>query len=386
MAGPPDLSGCDGGEARLSATVPRALERFTARCPPLRSAAAWVRATLSYRAPYYVCRHRRRVPGSLREGIRSLRGGPLSPIAATENGLEGRRPREGEDSPFTYLREIERIPPCTPSEEAALGRAVLAARVAASRRSRSPRARLHRIAREGYRARTRLVEANLRLVPPVARRYTGLGMPLRDLIQEGNIGLIRATASFDPNRGTRFAAYAFWWVRHAITRSLSNQGRAIRVPVRGVELLRRVQRAEEASVQRMGRQPGIEELAAITGTTPAMIQSILEAGRPPTSLDGTLPVVAVRALDGLVDPDPDPSQRAADALLRHHLRSLIGLLPQRERRILALRYGLSDQVPRTLEEVARRMDLSRERVRQLEHEGLEKLRAARPEHLRDYLE
>ena len=254
-----------------------------------------------------------------------------------------------------YLDEISRIPLLTREEEVAL-----AGRVRAGDEE----------------AKARLVEANLRLVVQVARRYLHRGLPLLDLIEEGNLGLIRAAEKFEPDRGTRFSTYATWWIRHGVVRALANQARLIRLPVHVEALLGRYAAEHTRLTQELGRPPTTEEIARAIHTTAEQVLQLEEIRQPPISLDASTGDDAVALHDVVADPAADPS-----ATLGHLLRSradLVSVLDDvaaNERLVLRRRFGLDDGPPETLEAIAGQMSLSRERVRQIEASGLRKLRA-----------
>jgi RNA polymerase sigma factor (sigma-70 family) len=253
-----------------------------------------------------------------------------------------------------YFREIARIPQLSREEEVALARRVQAGDAEAKRQ---------------------LIEANLRLVVQVARRYLNRGLPLADLIEEGNLGLIRAVEKFEAERGVRFATYATWWIRHAIVRALANQARLIRLPVHVEMLLGRYVREQQRLTQALGRPPTTAELAQALGTTEAQIEELQEIRQHPVSLDAPLPEQG-RVADLVADPTADPSV-ALTALFqeRTDLVSVLDDLAENERRVLRRRFGLEGDEPETLEAIGRRLGLTRERVRQIEVAALGKLRA-----------
>jgi RNA polymerase primary sigma factor len=256
----------------------------------------------------------------------------------------------------TYLREIGRIPLLTPEEEKEL-----------SRRAR----------RGDEEAKAKLAAANLRLVVSIAKRYTGLGLPLLDLIQEGNVGLMRAIEKFDPERGYKFSTYATWWIRQAITRALTQTSRSIRLPESLIQRLRRIQDAESTWIQEHGEPPTDEELAEVLNMPVEQIQEARQTPQYTPSLD--------QPLDEEEDGDeleqligngslPSPLRTALKDLMREELIKALESLSERERQVLSLRYGLEDDQPRTLEETGRVLGISRERVRQIQNEALDKLR------------
>lgn len=243
------------------------------------------------------------------------------------------------------------------------------------------------LAREGKAARTHLLEANLRLVVSLAKRYTGRGMPLLDLIQEGNLGLIRAMEKFDYSKGFKFSTYATWWIRQAITRGMADQSRTIRLPVHLVEQVNKLSRIKREMYQQLGREATNEELSEESGIEESKIEMLLKQSRDPVSLD--MPVGSDEEAplgDFIEDSDATDAEAAVVASLRHSdVRAVLDTLEEREQDVIKLRYGLDDGMPRTLDQIGRRFGLSRERVRQIEREVMAKLRDGdRAEKLREY--
>jgi RNA polymerase primary sigma factor len=294
-----------------------------------------------------------------------------------------------------YLGEIGRIPLLSAQEEVELAHRVEAGLFAEEKLGREPgpdprlAGELDMLVIQGRMAKRLLIEANLRLVVSVAKRYAGRGLTMPDLVQEGNLGLIRAVEKFDYVRGYKFSTYATWWIRQAMSRALADQARTIRVPVHVVELINRVVRVQRRMLQEQGREPATADVAAQLGLTPERVREVLRLAQEPISLYAPVGEEDDVALGDLIE-DGDaasPAESAAFLLLRESLEAVLSTLGERERQVVQLRYGLDDGRPRTLEEIGRIFGVTRERIRQIESKTLGKLRDhAYADQLRGYLD
>ena len=294
-----------------------------------------------------------------------------------------------------YLKEIGKVPLLTAEEEVDLAKRIEAGLFAseklATTRKIADRTRkdLEAIERDGQLAKKKLVEANLRLVVSIAKRYVGRGMLFLDLIQEGNLGLIRAVEKFDYTKGYKFSTYATWWIRQAITRAIADQARTIRIPVHMVETINKLIRIQRQLLQDLGREPTPEEIAKEMDLTPDKVREILKVSQEPVSLETPIGEEEDSHLGDFIE-DSDavvPVDAASFILLQEQLDSVLHTLSEREKKVIQLRFGLTDGHPRTLEEVGREFGVTRERIRQIESKTLSKLRhPSRSQKLRDYLE
>jgi RNA polymerase primary sigma factor len=300
-----------------------------------------------------------------------------------------------------YLKRIGKVPLLTAEQEVDLAMrmqaGLLADAMLASPETMDPacvrrlagRSRLHSgadhadagsvcalLVADGRKARDHLVEANLRLVVSVAKRYIGSGLLLLDLIQEGNLGLMRAADKFDHERGFKFSTYAIWWIRQGVTRAITDQARTIRLPVHMVDVVNRVLTLQRDLVQGLGRDPSAEEIAAEAGLSAERVREVLTMAQHPVSLARPMgPDNELELADVIGDPGAIvPHEAAASVLLREEISNLLALMDERERRIIELRFGLLDDTPRTLDDVGMQCGVSRERIRQIEAKTLAKLR------------
>ena len=276
-----------------------------------------------------------------------------------------------EDPVRMYLKEIGKVPLLTAEEEIELSK------------------QMELGGEEGKRAQQRLAEANLRLVVSIAKRYVGRGMLFLDLIQEGNLGLIKAVEKYDYRKGFKFSTYATWWIRQAITRAIADQARTIRIPVHMVETINKLIRVSRQLLQELGREPTPEEIAEEMGMSVDRVREILKISQEPVSLETPIGEEEDSHLGDFIQDDnvPVPADAAAFTLLKEQLVEVLGTLTEREQKVLRLRFGLDDGRARTLEEVGKEFNVTRERIRQIEAKALRKLRhPSRSRKLKDYLD
>ena len=304
------------------------------------------------------------------------------------------------DPVHMYLKEIGKVSLLTAAEEVDLAMKIEAgveamAQLDASEEEggvpleRRERRRLSRIEQVGLDAKQQLIEANLRLVVSIAKRYVGRGMLFLDLIQEGNLGLIRAVEKFDYTKGFKFSTYATWWIRQAITRAIADQARTIRIPVHMVETINKLVRIQRQLLQSLGREPTPEEIAEEMGLTPERVREIQKISQEPVSLETPIGEEEDSQLGDFIEDDAAvvPPDAASFSMLQEQLAKTLEGLAERERKVITLRFGLEDGHPRTLEEVGREFGVTRERIRQIESKTLAKLRhPSRSQKLKDYLE
>ena len=272
-----------------------------------------------------------------------------------------------DDAVRMYLKEIGRIKLLTPEEEQEIAK---------------------KMAEGDEDARKRMSEANLRLVVSIAKRYVGRGMQLLDLIQEGNLGLMKAVEKFDYTKGYKFSTYATWWIRQSITRAIADQARTIRIPVHMVETINRVLRTSHSMVQKLGREPTTKEIADELHIEESKVEEVLKIAQEPVSLETPIGEEEDSHLGDFIQDDEasQPSEEASYTLLREQLEEVLSTLTPREEQVLRMRFGLTDGKPHTLEEVGKEFDVTRERIRQIESKALRKLRhPSRSKKLRDFL-
>jgi RNA polymerase primary sigma factor len=286
------------------------------------------------------------------------------------------------DSVHTYLKAIGRRQLLTAAQEVDLAKRIEAGLYAehklesGAKLSARMREDLRLVAEDGERAKSHMLEANLRLVVSVAKKYADRGLSLLDVVQEGNLGLIRAVEKFDYTKGYKFSTYAMWWIRQAIQRGFADSARTIRLPVHVLEMLSKLSRVERDMHQRLGREPTAEELGVELDKSPAQVQELLRTSRQPISLDSTIGEDGETRIGDLIEDvdTPEASELVDRQLMADQLRRALGVLSPREEKIMAMRFGLYDGTPRTLDEIGKHLGLTRERIRQLEKESLSKLR------------
>ncbi|SNS00293.1 RNA polymerase primary sigma factor [Streptosporangium subroseum] len=294
-----------------------------------------------------------------------------------------------------YLKQIGKVPLLTAHQEVELAKRIEAGLFATEQLGTDGetlpvdvRAELEWIAEDGRRAKNHLLEANLRLVVSLAKRYTGRGMLFLDLIQEGNLGLIRAVEKFDYTKGFKFSTYATWWIRQAITRAMADQARTIRIPVHMVEVINKLARVQRQMLADLGRDPTPDELAAELEMTPQRVAEIQKYGREPISLHSPLGTEGDSEFGDLIEDSEavTPDDAVTFMLLQEQLHSVLDALSEREAGVMALRFGLADGEPKTLDEIGKVYGVTRERIRQIETKTMGKLRhPSRSRALRDYL-
>jgi RNA polymerase primary sigma factor len=280
--------------------------------------------------------------------------------------VEGQQPRQAEqskagdysaDSVQSYLKEIATVSLLSAADEVRLAKL---------------------IERGDQRAKDALIEANLRLVVSIAKRHVGRGLTLLDLIQEGNLGLIRAVEKFDWRKGFKFSTYATWWIRQAISRAITDQGRTIRIPVHMADVINRVARTRRELMAEFGREPTSEEVGQALKMKPQKVEEVQRLMRETVSLETPIGEADASLGDFIEDEDtPQPDEIAADAMMKRDIRRILDGLPERERRILELRFGLTGEEPMTLEQVGKRLGVTRERIRQMELKTLRRLQSFR---------
>ena len=318
----------------------------------------------------------------------------LTETISEESSLDDLANIDTDDTIGLYLKAVSRVPLLHDiEEEQKLAQRIERGRLAREELAKGnvgPKKRLELRAQieDGWAAREHLITANSRLVISVAKKYMGRGVPFLDLIQEGNIGLIRATKKFEYQRGHKFSTYATWWIRQAVTRAIADQGRTIRVPVHMGDQINKLLRVQHQLTQKLGREPSVEELAEALEVPPKKVENMIQVARRPLSLETPTDDEEDSVLGDFIEDDeaPPPDDIATYNLLRAHLDEVLDSLPPREVRILQLRYGLLDGQAYTLEEVGRKMGVTRERVRQIEAQALTRLRHPSVRRkLRDYL-
>ena len=294
-----------------------------------------------------------------------------------------------------YLKQIGKVPLLNAEQEVELAKRIEAGLFAEEKLAESQRMNtdqridLEWIAEDGRRAKNHLLEANLRLVVSLAKRYTGRGMLFLDLIQEGNLGLIRAVEKFDYTKGYKFSTYATWWIRQAITRAMADQARTIRIPVHMVEVINKLARVQRQMLQDLGREPTPEELAVELDMTPEKVVEVQKYGREPISLHTPLGEDGDSEFGDLIEDSEaiQPGEAVSFTLLQEQLHSVLDTLSEREAGVVSMRFGLTDGQPKTLDEIGKVYGVTRERIRQIESKTMSKLRhPSRSQVLRDYLD
>jgi RNA polymerase primary sigma factor len=318
-------------------------------------------------------------------------------VAEEDKPLTLDEPPPGIDLVKAYLREIGRVPLLTAVEEVDLAKRIEAGLFAVEKLRQNAEEGLKLtptlkkdltwVARDGDKAKRHLLEANLRLVVSLAKRYQGRGLDLLDLVQEGNLGLVRAVEKFDYAKGYKFSTYATWWIRQALQRALADQGRTIRVPVHMAELITKVTRVRRELTQTLGRDPSAEEIGQPLEMTAAKVEEIIAFGRDTLSLQSPVGDDEATLGDFITDTESvDPVQAVETQMLQSQLNSVLGDLPERSAIVIRMRFGLDDGRPRTLDEVGRFLGLTRERIRQIERDTLAELRVeGRAEGLKEYV-
>jgi RNA polymerase primary sigma factor len=282
-----------------------------------------------------------------------------------------------------YLKEIGRVPLLSMDEEKELAMAIEAGELESQKNGQAQ----SRVVEHGFEAKRKLTEANLRLVVSIAKKYVGRGMLFLDLIQEGNLGLIRAVEKFDYRKGYKFSTYATWWIRQAITRALADQARTIRIPVHMVETINRLIKISRQLLQELGRDPTVEEIAHEMGLTPEKVREVIKISQEPISLETPIGEEEDSHLGDFIEDQEAiaPAEAASVMLLKEKMADVLKNLTERERKVLVLRFGLEDGHQRTLEEVGQEFGVTRERIRQIEAKALRKLRhPSRGKALKDY--
>jgi RNA polymerase primary sigma factor len=282
-----------------------------------------------------------------------------------------------------YLKEIGRVPLLSMDQEKSLAMRIEAGEIEASKNGSAN----GRLVEDGDEAKRQLTEANLRLVVSIAKKYVGRGMLFLDLIQEGNLGLIRAVEKFDYRKGYKFSTYATWWIRQAITRALADQARTIRIPVHMVETINRLIKVSRQLLQELGREPSVEEIAEAMSLTPEKVREVMKISQEPISLETPIGEEEDSHLGDFIEDQEAiaPAEAASVMLLKEKMQDVLQNLTERERKVLVLRFGLEDGHQRTLEEVGQEFGVTRERIRQIEAKALRKLRhPSRGKALKDY--